>query len=401
MNKTFDLKIFLPAVLLSLIGVGLIYAATYYSGSEAAKNLFYRQFIWHGLGLAVCLAVYSIPLKFHEAFAFLYYFAAAVLLIVVLFMSRGSTSRWLHFGSFNIQPAEIAKMAAILALARFMSFRKTKHDDLNWVLAALIIMGVPALLTLVQPDLGSSLVFFAVFVAILFWSGLSVPQIILVISPVISVISAFHWITWGIFFFLLILLIFFSKLRFLQGAFFLSINLAVGMITPVLWNQLHDYQKMRIITFLDPGQDPRGAGYQIIQSKIAVGAGGFFGQGFLKGIQTKLDFLPEQHTDFIFSVLAEQFGFLGCMVVIALFFWLFYRGFSVALKARNQFYSYAACGMTAVLVFQVMINIGMTIGLMPVTGLPLPFLSYGGSSLIFFWACIGFLLAFNRDWQEY
>jgi rod shape determining protein RodA len=199
----------------------------------------------------------------------------------------------------------------------------------------------------------------------------------------------------------MLILVFFSRLNVAQGSFFVSVNLAVGMITPIMWNKLHDYQKMRIISFLDPGQDPRGAGYQIIQSKIAVGAGGLFGQGFLQGTQTKLNFLPEQHTDFIFSVLAEQFGFIGCLITMILFTWIFYRGFAIALKSRNQFYSYAACGITAVMVFQVIINIGMTVGLMPVTGLPLPFMSYGGSSLVFFWAAIGFLLAVNRDWQEY
>jgi rod shape determining protein RodA len=221
------------------------------------------------------------------------------------------------------------------------------------------------------------------------------------ITPIISMIAAIHWVSWAIFFLLLLVLIFLSRLTLAQGFFFFIVNLLFGMITPLLWNKLHGYQKLRIIIFLDPGQDPRGAGYQIIQSKIAVGAGGIFGQGFLKGSQTKLNFLPEQHTDFIFSVLSEQFGLLGSLTVIGLFAWLFYKGFSVAFKARSQFYSYTACGLTAILVFQVLLNIGMTIGLMPVTGLPLPFVSYGGSSLLFFWAIIGFLLAINRDWQEY
>jgi rod shape determining protein RodA len=256
-------------------------------------------------------------------------------------------------------------------------------------------------LILIQPDLGSSLVFFAIFMAMLFWSGIPLGKIVLIVSPLISILCAFHWISWALFFFLLLVLVFVSRLSVGQGSFFVGVNLAVGMITPIMWNKLHDYQKMRIISFIDPGQDPRGAGYQIIQSKIAVGAGGLFGQGFLQGTQTKLNFLPEQHTDFIFSVLAEQFGFIGCLVTLILFAWIFYRGFAIAMKARNQFYSYAACGVTAVIVFQVIINIGMTVGLMPVTGLPLPFMSYGGSSLVFFWAVIGLLLAVNRDWQEY
>jgi rod shape determining protein RodA len=265
----------------------------------------------------------------------------------------------------------------------------------------LFIVAVPAGLVLIQPDLGSSLVFFALYFGILIWSGLPLNRILLMITPILSMLAAIHWFSWAIFFLLLLVLILLSRLRLLQGVFFFIINLGFGMITPMLWNKLHGYQKMRIIIFLDPGQDPRGAGYQIIQSKIAIGAGGIFGQGFLKGSQTKLNFIPEQHTDFIFSVLSEQFGLMGDLIVIGLFAWLFYKGFSIAFRARNEFYSYIASGFTAILVFQVLINIGMTVGLMPVTGLPLPFLSYGGSSLIFFWIIIGFLLAISRDWQEY
>jgi rod shape determining protein RodA len=295
----------------------------------------------------------------------------------------------------------MAKLAVTLALARYLGFRKLDYEKFTWVFILFIIAVVPAGLVLIQPDLGSSLVFFALFFGILIWSGLPLHRVLLIITPIISMLAAIHWFSWAIFFLLLLVLLFLSRLRLVQGIFFFLTNLAFGMITPLLWNNLHGYQKMRIIIFLDPGQDPRGAGYQIIQSKIAVGAGGIFGQGFLKGSQTKLNFLPEQQTDFIFSVLSEQFGFIGGIIVLGLFAWIFYKGFSIAYKARNQFYSYIAAGFTAILVFQVLLNIGMTIGLMPVTGLPLPFLSYGGSSLLFFWTIIGFLLAINRDWQEY
>ncbi len=401
MGKTFDWSLFVAALLLSIIGVVLIYAATYYSPLPGTKALFLKQLIWLGIGLAICLGIYFTPLKIHEAFSFVYYFSIFVILLILLATSSGAAARWFRLGGFNIQPSELAKFAVVLAVSRYIAFRKIKPGDLSWVFVILILISVPAALILFQPDLGSSLVFFAIFIAMLFWSGLPLTKIILILSPIISLICAFHWFSWAVFFFLLLVLVFVSRLRISQGSFFVAVNLAVGMITPIMWNKLHDYQKMRIISFLDPGQDPRGAGYQIIQSKIAVGAGGLFGQGFLQGTQTKLNFLPEQHTDFIFSVLAEQFGFAGCLIVLILFAWIIYKGFAIALKARNQFYSYAACGLTAVLVFQAIINIGMTIGLMPVTGLPLPFMSYGGSSMVFFWASIGLLLTINRNWQEY
>jgi rod shape determining protein RodA len=401
MNKSFDLSIFLPALALSIIGIVIIYSATYYSTEPGSHGLYIRQFLWLLLGMGVAWLIYRVPLKFHEAFAFFYYPTVIFLLAVLLITSKEIASRWIRLGGMNIQPAEPAKVAAILALARYLAFRKIKYNGFGWVFVMLIIIGVPAALVLIQPDLGSSLVFFALFFGILIWTGLPLNRILLVITPVISMVAAIHWVTWAIFFFMLLIVILTSRLRLIQGVFFFLTNLAFGMMMPLIWNKMHGYQKMRIITFLDPGQDPRGAGYQIIQSKIAVGAGGLLGQGFLHGSQTKLNFLPEQHTDFIFSVLSEQFGFVGDIIVLALFGWLFYKGFSLAYKARNQFYSYTICGFMAVLVFQVLLNIGMTVGLMPVTGLPLPFLSYGGSSLIFFWVMIGFLMAIKRDWLEY
>ncbi len=401
MNKTFDMSIFLPAFLLSALSIALIYAATYYSASPALKMLYQKQMIWFGMGLAVCAIIYFIPLRFHEAFAYVYYGLVCILLVFLLFYSKGSSSRWIRIGFINIQLAELAKFAVVMALARFLGFSKLRLDEFRWVFAVLAIIALPASLILIQPDLGSSLVFFALFFAMIIWSGLSPGRVLMVVTPVIGILSAFHWISWAIFIFLLLVLIFMTRLRLWQGVFFFLANLIGGMITPVMWNNLHGYQQKRIITFLDPGQDPRGAGYQIIQSKIAVGAGRFFGQGFLQGTQTKLNFLPERHTDFIFSVLAEQFGFFGCAIVLGLFCILFYRGFAVALKARNNFYSYVACGITAILAFQVLINIGMTIGLTPVTGLPLPFISYGGSSMLFFWTGVGLLLTINRDWQDY
>ena len=174
-----------------------------------------------------------------------------------------------------------------------------------------------------------------------------------------------------------------------------------GMITPFIWNRLADYQKLRILTFLDPGRDPRGAGYQIIQSKIAIGSGGVIGKGYLDGSQTRLDFLPEPHTDFIFSVLGEEFGLIGTVIVLLLFMYIFYRSIRIAAKCRSKFSSLMVMGAVAIIMFQFLVNIGMTLGFMPVTGLPLPFLSYGGTSLILFWGLIGLIVSADSRWQEY
>jgi len=204
-----------------------------------------------------------------------------------------------------------------------------------------------------------------------------------------------------LFFLIFIILLYRLKPTLIFSVVFLLLNLAFGGITPLVWNHLHDYQKQRIIVFLDPGRDPQGAGYQIIQSKVAIGSGGLLGKGFLQGSQTKLAFLPHQHTDFVFSVLGEEFGLWGGLILIGLFTFLIAKGILIAQKSRNTFASNVAIGLTAILGFQVLINIGMTLGVMPVTGLPLPFVSYGGSSMLLSWMIVGLLLAINARWFDY
>jgi rod shape determining protein RodA len=389
------------ALLLSLIGIAFIYSATHSITDQPGLYYHQRQAIWLGIAIALAVMVYFIPLKMHEALAYFYYFIALVLLILVLFLSESGAARWFRFGGYALQPVEFAKVALCIVLARFLAYRRQKLLRFSTIFIGIFIVAIPTFLVIRQPDLGSSLVGIAIFMGLLIWSGMPISRILLVISPILSVVAAFHWVSWGIFFLALILLLYFSRPRLLPGLVFFVVNLAVGMVTPVLWNRLHEYQRLRILTFLDPGQDPAGAGYQIIQSKIAIGSGGFLGKGFMQSTQTKLNYLPAQHTDFIYSVIGEEMGFIGSFIIIVLFAILIFRGFVIAYKARNAFYSYIAAGLTTAIFFQMAINIGMTVGLMPVTGLPLPFVSYGGSSLLFFWGAIGMLSAINRDWQEY
>jgi len=368
------------ALALSLIGIAFIYSATHHASEPGQQLLYYqRQMVWLVAALILAAIVYFIPLKMHEAMAYIYYWLALGLLALVLVITSDGAARWFNFGSFAIQPVELAKVALCLALARFFAYRRTKLHHFRIIFAGILIVLIPTILVIKQPDLGSSLVGLAIFFGILIWTGMPISRIILIISPVLSVVTA----------------------KLLPGMIFFLLNLLLGMATPILWNRLHEYQRLRILTFLDPGQDAAGAGYQIIQSKIAIGSGGFWGKGFMQSTQTKLDFLPAQHTDFIFSVIGEEMGFVGALVIIILFAVVIFRGYLIAYKVRNTFYSYVAGGLTTAILFQMVVNIGITIGLMPVTGLPLPFISYGGSSLLFFWGIIGLLLAINRDWQEY
>jgi rod shape determining protein RodA len=264
-----------------------------------------------------------------------------------------------------------------------------------------LICGVPALLVLKEPDLGTALVFGAVFLVLVVWAGIRLWTLALLLTPLISLVAASNMYAWLAFFTLLMAALFITRPGFWPSVWMSLLNLAAGIATPLLWNRLHDYQKMRILIFLDPSRDPHGAGYQIIQSKVAIGSGGLFGKGFLAGSQTHLKFLPAQHTDFVFAVMGEEFGLLGATVVLLLFALLIGRGFWIAQRARNRFTSFLAAGVSTLFLFHVIVNIGMTLGMFPVTGIPLPLLSYGGSALLAAWVNIGIVLVVAERWQEY
>lgn len=402
-SRETDLPLLIVALILSVIGILLIYSAKHYSDSPVEQSIYVKQIFWVLLGLLVCTLIFFIPLRFYEIFSYIIYFLCLLSLILILMIgsSKMGAVRWISIGGFNIQPSEFAKVATIFPLARYLAYSKRSIYSFRWLISVVGMTLLPALLILRQPDLGTSLVFFAILISMLFWSGVPFFYIFLIVSPVISLICAFHWISWALFFLVLILLLYQVRPTFIFSIGFLLLNLAFGMITPLVWNKLHEYQKQRIIVFLDPGRDPQGAGYQIIQSKIAIGSGGLGGKGYLEGSQTKLAFLPHQHTDFVFSVLGEEFGFWGGVLLLGLFTFLLIRGIRIAQKTRNTFASNVAVGLVAIIGFQMVVNIGMTLGVMPVTGLPLPFVSYGGSSMLLSWMILGMLLAINSKWYEY
>jgi len=399
----FDLSTFLPVLFLSLLSVALIYSAKHASLNSLERILFAKQALWVILGLIVFIFAYRISLRTHEILAYFYYALGVLTLLALYFLgsAKYGATRWFNLGPFSIQPSEIMKLAAIVALARFLAYPKKSSHDFLWVIITVLMAALPMLLVLRQPDLGTSLIFLALALSLLFWSGLSVYLIFLLVTPLLSLPLAFHWISWGIFFVGVLIAIFYIRPGKWLGIFIILLNLGAGIITPLLWNRLHDYQKDRILSFLDPRKDPRGAGYQLIQSKVAIGSGGVLGKGYLNSSQARLEFLPMQHTDFIYSVLGEEFGMGGCLLILSLMIFLFYKGVLTAQKARNSFASLLAWGITTVLAFQSFVNIGMTVGILPVTGIPLPFLSYGGSAMLVNWAMWGLLSNVNARWQEY
>ncbi|MCP4631478.1 MAG: rod shape-determining protein RodA [candidate division Zixibacteria bacterium] len=399
-----DPLVFIPALLLSIIGIIGIYSTGLNEDYTIYQGMYIKQAIWAGVGILLFIVIQFIPLRIHEMFAYIYYFIALILLIAVLwFGNAGSTKavRWFDLGVFHLQPSELAKLAVVFALARFFTYYRRKFPDTGSILFVLVLGFIPFALVVKQPDLGTALVFSVITMFMLYWAGLTFFQLFLFISPFVSMTAASHPIPWAIFMVLLLglLIIIRTDIKISIGVYL--INIGFGVLTPVLWSKLHDYQKMRILTFLDPGRDPRGAGYQIIQSKIAIGSGGLWGTGIGEGTQTKLAFLPTQHTDFIFSVIGEEFGFIGGALILILFLVLLIRSISIAAKTRKGFLGLATGGIVIIILFQALVNIGMAIGLMPVTGLPLPFVSYGGTSMLVFWIIIGLVNAVNRDWRYY
>ena len=352
--RNLNWKLIIIVVVLFIMGEFAIYSAS--SMHQDVMSLVARQGLWMFIG--TCVVIFIIAIGYNrliEAAYPLYIIVFCLLIAVIVFgVHRLGAQRWLSWGFVNIQPSELAKFVLILTLARFFGFEKQRLNQFNFVLVSVIIVSLFFVLVLKQPDLGTALIFIPIFFAMVFVGGLG--------------------------------------LRYIVGL------LATGMLaSPFLWNILRDYQKKRLLVFLNPNIDPLGTGYTIIQSRIAIGSGGLFGKGYLMGTQSQLKFLPEAHTDFIFAVIAEEWGFIGVFLVMFLYFLLIIEGFNIAYRCKSNCSKLLATGVVTMLSFHFLVNVSMVTGLVPVVGLPLPFISYGGSNLIISLAGIGVLLSIDRE----
>ncbi|MBN1447311.1 MAG: rod shape-determining protein RodA, partial [Bacteroidetes bacterium] len=344
--------------------------------------------------LAIALVLLAPPRFFHYS-AYLIYGAAILLLVLVLFLGKsiGGNAGWFGIGSYGIQPSEFAKIATIFALARFLSDSTTSMRSLTDLSKAIGIVALPWILIVLQPDFGTGLVYWAVFLAMFFWSGAEMILLLILLSPVIVAILSVLSVWYFLFAAVLVSTLFYVMKRNLGVALmFLAVNLSVGFGVQYLYDHLPEYQKNRLAVYFDPAASPLAAGWNVIQSKVAIGSGGLDGRGYLQGSQTQLRFVPEQWTDFIFCVPAEEFGFLGGSLILLLFTLLVLRGLALARMLEFRFASLTVVGITAMLAFHVFINIGMTLGLIPVIGIPLPFMSYGGSFFLTSMFAVGVLL---------
>ena len=350
---------------------------------RAFTGIWKKQLIWFAASLVAFVLVNRIPLRWLEwATPWLYGLSIGLLLLVLVVGSGPNTRSWLRIAGFNLQPAELAKLATILMMARTLSSLVRPIDRRSQLVQPVLIVLIPFGLVMLQPDLGSALIFCVILVAALYWAGVSLAAILMLVSPAASLLLGFSPRVWGVWFIGLVIFLYIHRPYIVETVAVLAANVTTGVLTQPLWHSLADYQQARLLVFLNPGADPLGAGWHLIQSQVAIGSGGWFGQGFALGPQKRLAFLPEQHTDFIFSVVGEELGFLGVILFLLLFGWFLWRVIQVAKLTPYGFGGLVVFCLFAVWFAHLFINVGMTVGIMPITGLPLPLLSYGGSFLI-------------------
>ena len=403
-----DRWILLAWILLCLVSLAVLWSVTEpiqgpYRDIDpgVAKGVFVKQAFWMVIGFGALLLAARVPLRNLDNVAIpLFLFSIFLLaLILVVGPKIGGARRWLVLWPIHFQPSELAKVTFILVTANFLGRSTEEGRGLLAALGSFLVMAVPMALVLREPDLGTSLVFLAVWVGMVFWYGF--PGILLLgaASAVVSSVIMFYSETvaqqawpWAVYLLLVLGILYFARLSIPSKVTLLAVNVGFGIGIPFFWDKLKGYQQERILTFFDPSRDEFGTGYQAIQSKVAIGSGGVFGTHYLKGTQKGLAFLPERHTDFIFSVIGEELGFLGAAAVLVLFMVILLRGVDHAASARRPFGRFVAVGVVSYFTFHVVVNVAITTGLLPVTGLPLPLISYGGSNLVVSSLLLGLLL---------
>lgn len=397
-----DLYIVIPTFLLIVIGLISIYSSTY--NNSLAQNNFEKQLYFFIASIFIFLIIHFLPTNTFKIISIPSYIIGIFLLLLVLLIGKkiSGAKSWLAIGGFGFQPSEFMKLATILLMSNFLSRENNDIDSIKDIFIALLIGFIPVGLILLEPDVGSSIIFVFFIIVILFWKGLSLLWIVVVISPGVTAISAIFGTTPFIIALLLVLTIIFllSKDLFFNGSVF-ALNLASGFFADYVYNILSPHQQARIKSFIDPASDPLGSGYNSIQAMVAVGSGGLFGKGFMSGNQTQLQYIPEQWTDFIFCAISEEFGFIGSITVVILFLILMGRILRNASNTKDEFLSLTQVGIFSVLFIHFFINVGMVIGLVPIIGVPLPFVSYGGSSLLVNVIMIGIVSNVYRTRKDY
>lgn len=389
---------------LLIIGLATLYSAGQTDAPSAAAEIWKRQLVWLAVGVAAAGFAFRMSPRIVEWATPFLYVTSLVLLALTLFVGTGAgtaagAKSWLALGGVRIgQPVELAKLTTILMLARTLGSRREAPAGLWEMFVPCAIVGVPFVLVALQPDLGSAMVFLGVLFAVLFWVGVSPWFLLFLASPLISLLLAFSTASWGAWIIILTLILLWVRPYVLEGLTVWLTNVTMGVVALKLWRTLAPYQQNRLLSFLNPEIDPRATGWHIIQSKIAIGSGGLLGKGFTEGTQKRLAFLPAQHTDFAYSVLGEELGFLGVLVSLGLFAAFVLTLIRIARRATDPYSSMMVFGLAGMFLTHILVNVGMTVGLMPITGIPLPFFSYGGSFLVI--CCVSLGLVMRVAWDS-
>ncbi len=384
-----------------IIGLTTFSLMTLYSISDnpfSSDSSFYRQCVFLLFSFVVFIFVKNISMKTIHDNSTLIFITTFVFCIIPFFLPTVEyTYRWIDFGFFYIQPSEYLKCATVIVIAKYLSNHQLEVKDNSIIVVPSILTLLSAFIVLNQPDLGTAVIICAPLLPMLLWAGVSNFTIFLMITPIITIIAASNIIFFTVWAFIMFICFLTFQASIMTKSILYFANIFTGLLTPFLWNNLANYQKQRILTFLNPDLDPMGSAYHIIQSITAIGSGGFFGKGWGAGSQTQLKFLPVQESDFILSVIAEELGFLGILCVMILCFLLIKTLLDIAFRASDYFASLVIVGLGSILLSHIFINSAMTIGLIPVKGLPIPFISAGGSFLLSCFIMIGLVVSFSKN----
>ena len=384
-----------------IIGLITFSLMTLYSISDnplSSDSSFYRQCVFLLFSFVVFIFVKNISIKTIHDNSTLIFIATFGFCIIPFFLPTvESTYRWIDFGFFYIQPSEYLKCATVIVVAKYLSNHQLEVKDNSIIVVPSILTLLSAFIVLNQPDLGTAVIICAPLLPMLLWAGVSNFTIFLMIAPIITILAASNIVFFTVWAFIMFICFLTFQANIMTKSILYFANIFTGLLTPFLWNNLANYQKQRILTFLNPDLDPMGSAYHIIQSITAIGSGGLFGKGWGAGSQTQLKFLPVQESDFILSVIAEELGFLGILCVMILCFLLIKTLLDIAFRASDYFASLVIVGLGSILLSHIFINSAMTIGLIPVKGLPIPFISAGGSFLLSCFIMIGLVVSFSKN----
>ena len=401
-SQKFPVSVLLLPLLLTTIGLIALFSISVNQVGVIAISAFTKQLLFMIPAISGFLVLLFIPkYLIHKYIYVAYIFIVVLVTVPFLLSSIAGTYRWINIGlPVSFQPSEFAKWIVVVALAKYLSDHNLKMKLFSTLIAPILIVLIPAIIILQQPDLGTALILLTPVFPMLYWVGARPFHLFILIAPIFSIGTAFHNISFTIWAILMGLILYLSRPKLIFGLLFYFGNIFLGLLAPFLWSGLRPYQQKRILTLFNPELDPLGAAYQTIQSKVAIGSGGFFGKGLGEGTQTHLKFLPVQESDFIVSVIGEEFGFITIAFMLIIFALFILKIVNLAFYSKERFAGLVLIGLGTIFIAHVFVNTAMSTGLIPVKGLPLPFISAGGSFLLSCYIMVGLIIKMGMETVE-